>query len=145
VLFRPKVHPLNSGVSVRAQFDLPIARFDTDGEMRDKRMREVMDSDHVPSVSLFLDSVCSSCDPASFAATQSCPAEIVARLTIRGTERPMKLQGILEKRGSEIVLTGDSRFSWLDFGVEDPSILVAKLDPTVVVTYSVSIPANQKD
>ena len=57
----------------------------------------------------------------------------------------MKLQGILEKRGSEIVLTGDSRFSWLDFGVEDPSILVAKLDPEVVVTYSVSIPTKQKD
>ena len=74
MLFRPKVHPLNSSVSVRAQFDLPIARFDTDGEMRDKKMREVMDSDRVPYVSLYLDSVRPSCDPASFAATQSCPA-----------------------------------------------------------------------
>ncbi len=132
-------------LSVHARFDLPVARFDTDGEMRDERMREVMDSEHVPYVSLSVDSLRPSCDPASFATTQRCPAELAARLTIRGTERPMKLQGTLENRGSEIVLTGDSRFSWLDFGVEDPSILVAKLDPEVVVTYSVSIPTKQKD
>jgi hypothetical protein len=55
----------------------------------------------------------------------------------------MKLQGTLRKQGTDVVLTGESRFSWLDFGVEDPSILVATLDPEVVVTYSVTIPTTK--
>lgn len=129
-------------LSIRARFDLPVARFDTDGEMRDERMREVMDSEHAPYVSLSLDSLRPSCDPASFSASQSCPVELAVKLTIRGTERPMTLHGTLQKHGSDVVLAGESRFSWLDFGVEDPSILVAKLDPEVAVTYSVTIPTT---
>lgn len=57
----------------------------------------------------------------------------------------MNLQGILEKRGSEVLLAGEARVPLFDFRVECPSTLVAKPHPAVVIGYQGSISATQKD
>lgn len=131
------------GLSIQALVDVPPARIDACGEMWGQRLREVMDSGHAPYVSLSINSLRPSCNPASFAASQSRPAELLVKLTIRETERPMKLQGALQKQSLCVALTGERQFSWPDFGFEGPSILVAKLGPEVAVPYSVTIPTTK--
>ena len=37
-------------------------------------------------------------------------------------------------------MEGSLPIQWADFNVEDPSILIAKLDPTVTITYRTVIP-----
>ncbi len=127
-------------LSVQARIDFPVARFNTGGEMRDERMREVMDSAHSPNVTILVDSLKPECDSATFRRVGSCATRVSTRLQIRGHERPLELRAELVSGKNDSMLRGEARFSWAEFGVEDPSILIARLDPEVVITYSVAIP-----
>jgi len=130
-------------LSLRAKVVLPVARFDTEVASRDKRLREVMDSEHSPSVTLWVDALRPQCGLQEFLSASRCPALVDARLTIRGHEGSMRFTGEVSRSAGKFTLQGEVRFSWVDFGVEDPSILIAKLDPEVVVSYSVSIPEKK--
>jgi polyisoprenoid-binding protein YceI len=132
-------------LSVNATLNLPVARFSTGGEMRDERMREVMDEEHSHYVTLMVDSLVPKCSVQKFHETADCDVDVYSRLSIRGNERKLLLHGILRDTGDSIELVGNVRFSWLDFGVEDPSILVAKLEPYVSVEYSVKLPRAVKN
>ncbi len=127
-------------LSVRALVKFPVDAFATGGESRDERMREVMDSEHVPLVTLSIDSFEPRCALERFQSRVSCPVTLAARLSIRGVEKPLTLTGNMVRAATDVVLSGETRFSWADFGVEDPSILVAKLDPEVLVSYTVRLP-----
>jgi polyisoprenoid-binding protein YceI len=127
-------------LSVQASIEFPVARFNTEGEMRDERMREVMDSTHSPHVTLLVESLKPECTPATFKSVGRCGARVSTRLKIRGVEQPLEIHAELVTNQREGVLRGETRCRWADFGVEDPSILVARLDPEVVITYSVTIP-----
>lgn len=127
---------------IKAKLEIPVAQFDTDGESRDKRMREVMDSEHSPKVILHVDSIMPKCSAEVFYGGESCEILIATRLIIRGREKPMNFRGDLLKIDGRAALTGEVSFSWADFGVEDPSILIAKLDPLVKILFSVSIPLS---
>lgn len=130
-------------LSVRATISFPVNLFNTDGEMRDERLREVMDSQHSPNVMLQVKSFIPECEPATVNTEGKCPVRIDSNLKIRGIELQMPLRAELSREGNLFRLRGIAKFSWLDFGVEDPSILVAKLDPEVVVSFSVVIPAAE--
>jgi hypothetical protein len=127
-------------LSVRATINFPVARFSTGGGMRDERMREVMDEGHSHYVTLAVDSLSPQCSAQEFNRTHECVVEARSRLSIRGNERPMILNGTLRDTHEAIEFFGKVDFSWVDFGVEDPSILVAKLEPVMSVEYSVRLP-----
>lgn len=127
-------------LSIRATVRFPVKEFVTGGESRDERMREVMDSEHFPYVTLAVDSFQPHCAPETFTAAVTCPVTLGARLSIRGNEKPVSLTATLTRESERVALSGTTRFLWADFGVEDPSILIAKLDPEVVVSYSVRLP-----
>ena len=112
--------------------------------MRDERMFEVMDSEHYRYATLAVDSFAPRCNVESFARGNHCPVEVLSRLTIRGIERAITLPGTLSRRDDLIELVGKVEFSWLDFGVEDPSILIAKLRPEMSVTYTIMVPASNR-
>jgi hypothetical protein len=46
----------------------------------------------------------------------------------------------LERKSDTIVASGATQFSWLDFGVEDPSILIAKPEPEMSASFRVELP-----
>jgi polyisoprenoid-binding protein YceI len=127
-------------LSVRATINFPVARFSTGGGMRDERMREVMDEEHSHYVTLAVDSLTPKCSEQKFQQTRECTVDVHSRLSIRGSERSMLLKGRLRGTTEAIEFSGEVEFSWLDFGVEDPSILIAKLEPTLRVEYWVRLP-----
>ncbi len=129
-------------LSVRALVEFPVEKFNTNNSTRDERMREVMDSKNYPNVRLEIDSLRPECTADDFIKTGQCQLSIATRLTIHGNQRLQELSALLERKQSTITVTGTSQFSWLDFAVEDPSIFVAKLEPQMKVTFSVSIPAD---
>jgi len=129
-------------LSVRAKLQIPVARFNTHGESRDERMREVMDSERSPNVIILIDSVSPQCSVDVFRNGGECKAILQARIKIRGHERVMELHGALNRNSKQMTLSGKAVFGWAEFGVEDPSILVAKLDPNVKVSFLVSLPVN---
>jgi len=128
-------------LSVRASLSFPVARFNTDWESRDARLREVMDNEHVPNVRVALESFVPQCDAQAFQTTGECTVELKLKLAIRNNERPLTVQGTMRRETQAVALRGVAHFSWRDFGVEDPSILIAKLDPDMTVTFEVSVPA----
>jgi hypothetical protein len=127
-------------LSVKATLNFPVMQLTTGGEMRDERMLEVMDSEHHKYVTLAVDGLTPKCDARLFAEGERCPVELPARLTIRGNERDILLPGVISREAGAIKLSGEVSFSWLDFGVEDPSILIAKLQPQMSVRYTIVIP-----
>jgi len=130
-------------LSIRATINFPVAHLSTGGELRDARMLEVMDSEHHHFVTLAIDSIVPQCDVKDFILRESCSVVLTARLSIRGTERTLSLPGTLSREETSVELNGSVRFSWLDFGVEDPSIIVAKLHPEMQVSYSVTLPSKR--
>jgi len=132
-------------LSVKATINFPVARFSTGGEMRDERMREVMDEEHSHYVTLSVDSISPKCSAREFNQTGVCAVDVHSRLSIRGNERHLLLNSMLRGASDSIELAGKVQFSWLDFGVEDPSILVAKLEPNMSVEYSVKLPRAVTD
>jgi hypothetical protein len=130
-------------LSIRAIINFPVSQLSTGGEMRDERMFEVMDSDHHHFVTVAIDSILPQCQAKGFALGESCSVVLSARLSIRGNERALSLPGIMSRDNDSAKLSGSVKFSWVDFGVEDPSILVAKLDPEMQVSYSVTVPLKR--
>ncbi len=127
-------------LSIRATVRFPVKEFVTGSESRDERMREVMDSERFPYVTLAVDSFKPHCAPETLTSAAPCSVTLGAHLSIRGNARPLSLAAVLRQESGIVTLSGSTRFLWADFGVEDPSILVAKLDPEVVISYSVRLP-----
>lgn len=129
-------------LSIRAQVRFPVVDFATGNDSRDERMREVMDSERAPYVTLDLDSFQPTCAPEVYAAQTPCSVRLDARLSIRGHQKPLALTATLTQASGKSSLVGDTRLSWADFGVEDPSILIARLDPEVAISFSVRLPTK---
>ncbi|MFN8392352.1 MAG: YceI family protein [Bdellovibrionota bacterium] len=119
--------------TVRGEVHAPVARFDTDNSSRDKTMREVMAAETYPDVKFALSGIEIGCTPSSLAAGQACSATLRGDLTIRGQTKPWEIPATLSLLGNRYELRGTGRLRWSDFGVEDPSIFVARLSKDVTV------------
>ncbi|HQH26188.1 MAG TPA: YceI family protein [Oligoflexia bacterium] len=128
--------------SVRVELSLPVSRFDTDNSMRDSRLREVMAAAQFPYVMFALDEVENVCDPVELAEDQGCSGVIKGRLTIREITKKLEFPAEVRRRGGAYIVAANAVFRWGDFGVEDPSILVAKLKPEVTVRAEVKLESS---
>jgi len=124
---------------VRGEISIPVAAFDTDSDSRDERLREVMTSDKFPKVSMLLDDAQLGCTPAAAEAPEGCSGELSARLTIRDVTKEIRFPYSVSRGDKGFVVKGDFSLEWAEYGVEDPSILVAHLDPTVKVSFELRI------
>ena len=125
--------------SVRGELSLPVARFDTDNRSRDSKMRGVMDEPHHANVIYVIDSVEGLPSPSLLADGGEANLIIHGVLSIMGNAKPVQSAAILRRTGETYLVEGSFSLQWADFGVEDPSILVAKLDPTVNVFFSIQL------
>jgi|Wag4MinimDraft_19_1082662.scaffolds.fasta_scaffold61558_1 polyisoprenoid-binding protein YceI len=143
------IEGMTSGVSGEIRIDpqarltgsisVPVAKFDTDGESRDERLREVMAAEQFPKVVVTFDNVSLGCLPADAANDGGCSGTLPARLTIRDVTKDVVLPFTVSNEEGIAVVKGRLSLHWSDYGVEDPSILIAKLDPTVTVGYELRL------
>lgn len=126
--------------AVVAEIRLPVKAFNTKRESRDERMREVMDAPEFPYVTFRINELLEACNPDKLELNQECDVTIDGSITIRDVTKKQKVKAraLRSARGYEI--KGNMSLNWLEYGVEDPSILVAKVDPMVNITFAVVLP-----
>ena len=129
----------NDPLSVTAKLSFPLSGFSTNRESRDERLREVMASTEYPQVTFEILEFRPSCGVTLLTNDIECPGTIVGSLKIRAISQKVTLSTLFLKREGYYSVRGTYPISWAEYGVEDPSILVAKLDPTVTVTFSVTL------
>jgi polyisoprenoid-binding protein YceI len=127
-------------LSVRAELSIPVSFFNTDGESRDDRLREVMASALFPTVSFTSSRLSESCAPQKVAAASRCEGTLRGILKIRDVQKEIGLPVTITTDKDHFIVQGELPIRWADFHVEDPSILIAKLDPTVTITYRTLLP-----
>lgn len=124
--------------SIRAELSAAVAAFDTDNNSRDKEMRHVMDSEEFPKVALRIDGFSGEpCVPLKVEKSGVCSGFLAGEITIRDVSRKLKIPFKIIADGAHYKVDGHFSLKWEDFGVEDPSILVAKLDDTVSISFQV--------
>jgi polyisoprenoid-binding protein YceI len=123
--------------SLKAEIRIPVARFNTDNASRDERLREVMAAKEYQEVVLRLNSGpdCS----ITQGELSECRGELLGSLEIRGVSKDLRLPYLIKKDGEHYLVSGELSLMWGSFGVEDPSILIARVDPEVTIKYQVRL------
>ena len=125
--------------SVRAELTLPVRLFDTDRASRDERLREVMAESEFPTVQVSIRGDESLCDPKTITEATPCRTTLQSTVTIRGVQKAFPLATLISAAPDGYRVQGELPLRWADFGVEDPSILIAKLKPIVTVSFEVHL------
>lgn len=125
--------------SIQAEVTIPVAQFDTANSSRDSRLREVMAAEAFSEVKLHLQAAPEICKPQDLNASGACQGILLGTLEIRGMKRELRLPYQMTKVDSHYIVSGKFTFEWGAFGVEDPSILIARVKPEVAVTYEVKL------
>lgn len=129
----------NDPSSVRAKVSLPVNSFNTDNSSRDSRMREVMQADKFNEVVFELVSLGEGCSPTALESLPECRVAGHGRITIRGVTHEVDLPMVVKLKAGTYQVAGTAKIKWPDFGVEDPSILVARLAKEVEVHFAVAL------
>lgn len=135
--------------SIHGEIRVPVVSFDTDSPRRDTRLREVMGADTFSEVVYKLSSVETNCSPNSTEGLapenpgpenheEECALSLHGTLTIRDKTLPWDIHASLLTDSGGFTLKGKGTVRWADFGVDDPSIFIAKLRPDVLISLIVN-------
>jgi hypothetical protein len=133
----------NDSHSVRARIIFPIVKFQTGDESRDIRMREVLHADRFPAVTLSILDIGKGCNPLLLNENTPCHTILNAELQISGNLGRTTIPATVTSTPTDYSISGQTSLRWREYGVEDPSILVAHLDPTVSVHFAIKLPAEK--
>lgn len=125
--------------SARFELSFPVSSFDTDNGSRDEEMREVMAAAKFPDVTFRSSGGRLTCTPQAVKASGSCEDKLSGVLTIRGMSKLVEIPVRIQTSGTGYEVSGRLPIRWGEFGVEDPSILVAKVAPIVSVIFRVEL------
>lgn len=139
VYLRDPKDPLSVVVDLR----VPVTLFDTDSDLRDDRLREVMASQAFPEVRFVSTRLSPECEPSIVTKDGSCRGVLSGKLTIRDVTKEVSLPLLIRDTANGYRMEGTLAIRWADFHVEDPSILIAKLDPVVTISYHTIIPKRR--
>jgi polyisoprenoid-binding protein YceI len=99
---------------------------------RDARLLATcLEAARFPTITFLLDHV------EDLATSGAGDATLTGRLTIRDVTRSTEVPTHFSWEGTNLHLTGRVDLHWADFGVPDPSVLVATVTPTVTVAFDV--------
>lgn len=129
---------LTDSGNVNAEILIPVAKFDTDSGMRDKKMKKVMHQTKHPNVSFKVFNILNICKD-DILASKKCDVEVDGELEISGNKKKIKFPAKIFVEKSMLNLEGKTSLLWADYGVEDPSILVAKLNEKVSINFNVKL------
>jgi polyisoprenoid-binding protein YceI len=128
-----------SSLSVEARF--AVASFDTDNSSRDERLREVMKAGSHPQVEVKLEARGDPCSLQTFAVGAACSQEFFGTLSIAGISKQVVIPVRFSRtEPGQLSAEGSLAFAWAEYGVEDPSIFIARLNPTVSVHFNLKVP-----
>ena len=63
---------------------------------------------------------------------------LVGSLTIRDVALPITIPSTFAWEAEKLRLTGETTLDWASFGVPDPSVLIAKVEPAVSVSFDLA-------
>lgn len=129
-------------LSIHVNLSIPVSLFNTDSESRDERLREVMAANLFAHVAFTATRLSENCAPEKITATTPCQGEMKGLLTIRDVTKEVRLPTTISKTLDFYTIKGDLPITWSEYNVEDPSILIARLDPTVTIFYETHIPVT---
>jgi flavin-dependent dehydrogenase/polyisoprenoid-binding protein YceI len=118
---------------------IPVKDFDTDSSMRDDKMRTVMNAEKFPNVKFEANTELKTCTAEITARQSSCEETISGNLTIKDKTLPIKLPIKFSYKDERFEISAKTSLDWSDFGVEDPSILIAKLDKIVNIYIKIEL------
>ncbi len=120
------------------QVELPVTSFDTKNESRDEHLREVMAVERFPKV-VYKGSLSeTTCNQV---ANVPCQIVIDGALSIRESTQPVRLNAEFRHQDTTTdLITADTVIDWSTYGVEDPSILIARLKKDVHIQLSIKLP-----
>lgn len=121
---------------IQAKIAFPLASFDTDNNSRDKKLRKVMGHQTYPDVTFQLEQISNLCSPQSIQGDALCHPTLHGTLTIRDITKPVSIPATIRQLHHVYELKGELPISWKDFGVDDPSILIAKVNEIVTVSFT---------
>jgi polyisoprenoid-binding protein YceI len=126
--------------SVQVSVEIPIKELDTDNSMRDSKLRSIMAAEEFPLLRFIGAGLAKKCTPALVLRDGKCHDTMPGSLTIRDISKKVALSVEITKVPKGFTVKGLLPIIWADYGVEDPSILVAKVEPLVNVLFTVQLP-----
>jgi polyisoprenoid-binding protein YceI len=72
-----------------------------------------------------------------------CSGSLKGVLTIRDVSKDIELPVEIAKENNRYAISGGIQISWAEFNVEDPSILIARLDPTATISIQTTVPLKK--
>jgi len=127
-------------LSIVVDLTIQVKTFDTDWDSRDEKLQECMASDVFPIASFTSRRLSDSCKPVVIDITGRCSGTLAGTLTMRDVSREVELPVEIVKEKASYLISGSLPVQWADYNIEDPSILIAKLDPTVIISYQTRVP-----
>ncbi|RIL10476.1 MAG: hypothetical protein DCC75_04285 [Proteobacteria bacterium] len=134
-----KLQEAEDPTSIQAHLEFPVQAFDTDNSSRDSRLREVMAEQEFPVVVFDANGLKRSCTPALVLRDGECRDELTGKLKIRAVSKEVVVPIVISGNPTGFHVRGEFSINWPEFGVEDPSILIASVDPVVVVHFQVDL------
>lgn len=127
-------------LSVQSELHIPVRLMDTDSDSRDTRMREILLEPQFPDLVVKTDKNTGGCTPQLAASKNGCSGTLAGTITMHGLTRSIELPYTAMLKGDKFEIGGTASLDWSNFNVEDPSILIARLDKKVDIQYSCRIP-----
>ncbi len=128
----------NDPGSIRGTISIPVGQFDTNNSSRDSRLREVMKAEKFSEVTFSLNSVENICSPQSLIGDDSCLGNATGSLSIEDHKELVPVNFSVSRSPTGFVIIGTAIFSWRSYPIVDPSILIAKLDDQVTISFTVN-------
>ncbi len=127
--------------AVGAVIHIPVTAMDTGNKSRDKEMRQVMSAETFPEISFVLSNLGSEiCNPSAMATEEPCSFHATGELKIRDITKNLPVSAsVIKTRGQDYVVSGTTKLDWSEFGVEDPSILVARVHKDVTINFKMQL------
>ena len=126
--------------SLHAEIFFPVKNFDTGNRSRDKELRHDMAEPQHPNAKLEIVKSDQLCPRTAVITGKPCRASLSATLEIREQKQEINLPITIQRTDRGFAAFGEISFHWLDFGIEDPSMIIARVDKTVNVHYRVELP-----
>jgi len=126
--------------SITGNIIFPVMSFDTQNSMRDKRLKEVMNEKEFPNVEFIVNGSDGSCNLAKLESgpNLSCIQTLKGKLKIKDVTKDLAIPCTLSlDENGELSIEGMTSFTWREFQIEDPSILIAKLYEDVQVKFNI--------
>jgi polyisoprenoid-binding protein YceI len=139
VVLKDKHDPLSIVVDLKIQ----VKTFDTDWDSRDEMLQECMASETYPVASFTSTRLSENCKPAIIDISGKCSGTLTGIITMRDVSKEVALPVSITKEQNSYLISGSLPVTWADYNIEDPSILIAKLDPIVTISYETKVPLKR--